>query len=363
MDHSDFLDAAYNNGVDSIYTIFSIWIDQSLMDPSVSISSPAFQEMIVNYLRMAKLTGGHPGIMGYSIGGEMNSITVVHEASFWEKFAALTGAVRQGLAENDSAQKIITTTFIDDGGQSFRAGAKFNADVDMWGSNVYQSNYPGSVIPKYMGVPGGKPLLVSEYGFPYASDSQEGSEQELYVVGQALVNQTIAMQDNFNLSDSVQEQIIVGGFVFEYSDEWWKSGAEAIHNLGTVANHGFPLGYLSEEYFGLFGAVRNEEEFGVDGVDLLHARPTVGLLTELWSQGTLVDEGVDYTYCNRTANEIMMKHDEELTRHHFTVFGKIFSALAVCVAVLVGYTVYRTHVRRARYQRLSSSKAMRSPLQ
>ncbi|KAF1315503.1 Glycoside hydrolase, partial [Globisporangium splendens] len=364
VDHTAYLDAAYNNGDEPIYTIFSIWIDQALMDPSVLESSPAFQDMVLQYLRMAQTTGGHPGVMGYSIGGEMNSITVIHERSFWEKFAALTGAVRRGLTENDSAQKIITTTFIDDGGQSFRTGASFNADVDLWGSNVYQSNYEGSVIPKYMGIPGDKPLLVSEYGFPYASEKQEGTEQELLVVGHALLNQTLAMHANFNRSDALKEQILVGGFVFEYSDEWWKSGAEDIHNLGTVRNKGFPLGYLSEEYFGLFGAVRNEEEFGVDGVDLLHARPTVALLTDLWAKRDLVDEGVDYTYCNRTLNEILMKHDEEVvTVHHWSWFSELMAVLAVCVVALIGYTVYRTRMRRARYERISSSKAMMSPVQ
>jgi hypothetical protein len=119
-----------------------------------------------------------------------------------------------------NAHKIITTTLVDDVGVTFTHGEKHGADVDLW-----QTNYPDSVIPTFMRVPGAKPLLVSEYGFPYAFNTGEGSEKQLEHVAQWLVQQIIAMEQNFNLTDSVGQQIVVGGFVFEYRDEMveiWK---------------------------------------------------------------------------------------------------------------------------------------------
>ncbi|GLD95854.1 hypothetical protein PINS_up004532 [Pythium insidiosum] len=282
VDHGKFLDAAYNGGKRPIYTVFSIWVDQSLMEPMTPINGPEFQQMVRNYYEMAKQTSGHPGVMGYSIGGEINSIVVIREPSFWKKFALLTQAVRKGINENN-AQKIITTTFVDDGGMSFTTGEEFHADVDLWGSNVYQTNYAGSVIPTYMRVPSTKPLLVSEYGFPYASNTAEGGPEDLDMIARMLVEQTVAMERNYNLSDPLREQILVGGFVFEYSDEWWKAGNENVHNLGEVANGGFPLGYLSEEFFGLYRAVRPEHP---EAIDKMHPRPTVDLLRDIWSKGT-----------------------------------------------------------------------------
>lgn len=328
------------------------------MNSGVSTTSDAFQSVVSSYREMAERTGGHPGVMGYSIGGEMNANRVVSDAQFWRKFALLAAAVRQGLAANDYAQKIITTTFMDDSGRSFRAGAAFAPDVDMWGSNIYQTNYVGSVFPTFLGIPGGKPLLVSEYGVPYASNEREGNATELEVVAQTIVNATTAMQQNFDEQDALREQVTVGGFVFEYSDEWWKAGAVNEHNLGST--HGnFPLGFWSEEFFGLYRAARNREH---GREDVLDPRPTVALLTDLWSQGALAEEGVDYSQCNYTAAAIVAKHDVEIYGPHG--IGMLGALLLTLTAGVVGYVAFvfiRAKMRRAAYQRIPS-RAL-SPLQ
>ncbi|KAJ0404087.1 hypothetical protein P43SY_000871 [Pythium insidiosum] len=351
VDHSKFLDAAYNDGKHPIFTVFSIWIDQSLMEPMTPINGPEFQKMVQSYYEMARQTSGHAGVMGYSIGGEMNSIVVIREESFWKKFELLTQAVRRGIAENN-AQKIITTTFVDDGGMSFTTGEEFHADVDLWGSNVYQTNYAGSVIPTYMRVPTTNPLLVSEYGFPYASNTAEGGPEDLEMVGKMLVEQTVAMERNYNLTDSLREQILVGGFVFEYSDEWWKAGNENVHNLGEVANGGFPLGYLSEEFFGLYRAVRPEHP---DAIDKLHPRPTVDLLRDVWSNGPLGGEGEFHSDCRAKPSTLQL--DGRSIEARAGVLGSVVETMLAVIAmgglVLVAFAVFTTRSRRAAYRRLS----------
>ncbi|KAG3023898.1 hypothetical protein PC121_g3523 [Phytophthora cactorum] len=361
VDHRGFLDAAYNKNVDPIYTIFSIWIDQTMMQPDVPESSHTFQHLVQEYYLMAKETGGHPGVMGYSIGGEMNSITVIEDETFWSKFHALTNAVRRGLKENNNAQKIITTTFVDDGGETFMVGEKHNADVDMWGSNVYQADYPGSVIPKFLAVPGDKPLLVSEYGYPYASDKGTGNTMQLHYVADLLTQQTLALQNNFQHTDGVAEQAIVGGFVFEYSDEWWKAGNPDEHNLGLVKNGQFPLGYLSEEYFGLYSASRaTSDDPQIDAStlpDVLRARPTVSLLTTIWGNGSLATEGDLITDCSvhvnsvmipsTTSNNVVSTAESASSFRDFMMlglFGGVFFFLLIAI---------RTRARRMKYHKLS----------
>jgi hypothetical protein len=361
VQHGGFLDAAFNTNVDPVYAVFSIWIDQSVMETSVPESSPEFQHLVQEYYLMAKETGGHPAVMGYSIGGEMNSITVINEKSFWSKFQALTSAVRRGLKENNNAQKIVTTTFVDDGGATFKAGEQFNADVDMWGSNVYQTDYPGSVIPKFLAVPGTKPLLVSEYGYPYASDKGIGNTMQLNYVADMLTQQTLALQDNFQHTDGVKEQAIVGGFVFEYSDEWWKAGNPDEHNLGLVKNGQFPLGYLSEEYFGLFSASRatlDDPNANMTGLpDVLRGRPTVSLLTTIWGNGTLTTEGDLVTDCGSHVEPVAATSGNPEGAFSFgnlMVLG-LFGGILVFLMV-----VLRTRARRMKYQRLSPPSSTRS---
>ncbi|KAH7468709.1 uncharacterized protein KRP23_11086 [Phytophthora ramorum] len=367
VQHQGFLDAAFNHNVDPVYTIFSIWIDQGMMESQQAENSPEFQHLVHEYYLMAKQTGGHPGVMGYSIGGEMNSITVIHDKTFWSKFQALTSAVRRGLKENNNAQKIITTTFVDDGGATFVAGEQFQADVDMWGSNVYQTDYPGSVIPRFLAVPGDKPLLVSEYGFPYASDKGIGDTMQLNYVADLLTQQALAMQNNFQQTDGLNEQALVGGFVFEYSDEWWKAGNPDEHNLGLVKNGQFPLGYLSEEYFGLFSASRaTSDDPKIDATALpnvLSARPTVSFLTKIWGNGSLTTEGDYITDCkSHVASVVTPKNvvvDAAETASPSSL-GDLMVLGLIGGVVLFLLVAIRTRVRRMKYQKLSPSSSTRT---
>lgn len=361
VEHSAFLDAAFNGGEQPIYAVFSIWIDESLMATSTSATSAPFQAMEQSYFTMAKLTGAHPATMGYSIGGEMNRHRVVRDAQFWEKFGLLTAAVRRGLAAADGANKVITTTFMDDSARSFHAGARFKPDVDLWGANIYQSSFPHVVLPTFLSVPGGKPLLVSEYGVPYASNVREGNASELATVADAILNQSRAIQHNFERHDVLEEQVTVGGFVFEYSDEWWKAGAVDVHDFGVVRGTIFPLGYWAEEFFGLYSVSRGRHSVGSDNsstLDELHARPTVAQLTALWGTngGVLVNEGVDHSVCNYTAEALAAKRDEELYAPRGLGFlAWLAIVIAVGVASAVGVALVRKKSRRAGYRSVPTS--------
>jgi len=362
VDHSGYLDAAYNNNQDPIYTIFSIWIDQSIMMSDVPISSPSFQSLIDQYYQMAKQTSGHPGVIGYSIGGEMNSIMTIHMKSFWDKFNLLSLAVKRGMKENQ-ASKIITTTFVDDGGLSFMMGEQHQAIVDVWGNNVYQTDYPGSVLPGYKRVPSTKPMLVSEYGYPYASNRGEGNEKELSLVGHRIIKETEQMHANYNETDILHEQLVVGGFVFEYSDEWWKAGDNAVHNLGLVRNYEFPLGYLSEEYFGLFRAEKSTHQ------DQLSARPTVQMLTDIWKHAPLKGEGleIDVSTCNSDTSNLILQNTEfnylmksktgmENTSNGY--FSGTLVMLTLLVSIVLALVVVKTRRRRTLYRSINETSPL-----
>ncbi|TYZ68905.1 hypothetical protein PybrP1_010974 [[Pythium] brassicae (nom. inval.)] len=360
VDHSPFLDAAFNGGAQPIYVVFSLWIDEALMASGVRASGAAFQAAARGYFEMARRTGAHPATMGYSIGGELNRHRIVRDAQFWEKFGLLTSAVRRGLAAAGGAAKVITTTFMDDTARSFRAGARFRADVDLWGANLYRSDLASAVLPTFLSVPGGKPLLVSEYGVPCASNAREGNASELATVARAIVDQSAALQRNFEARDALREQVAVGGFVFEYSDEWWKAGAVDVHDFGVMRGANFPLGYWAEEFFGLFSASRaapvsgNGNGSGLNAtVDELHARPTVALLTELWGRGALATEHADHAACNYTAEALAAKRDEALYAPRGLGFlGWLAVVILVGIASVVGAALVRKKLRRAGYRKI-----------
>ena len=161
-DHTACLDAAYNGGVDSIYVVFTLWIPPYVMLPHIDINSDTFLQYVDGYRVMAKNVGHHPATMGFSIGGEINFHPDSLNAPFWLKFNRICEAVRQGLAVHQS-NKLIMTTFIDDGSTSIEAGELHQADVDVWGASVYQRYYARDVLPLYM-TKSAKPLVFAEYG-------------------------------------------------------------------------------------------------------------------------------------------------------------------------------------------------------
>ncbi|RHY06817.1 hypothetical protein DYB25_007990 [Aphanomyces astaci] len=142
--HNAYLDAAFNNGYLPIYTMFSIWVSPYPMSAAVAIDSPDFAQFVPKYEAMAKEVACHPGTMGFVIGGEMNGIWEVKTQLFWSKFNALSQAVRRGIASANCASpapKILTTNFIDDYAASVTYGEQFRADVDVWGINIYDKRF------------------------------------------------------------------------------------------------------------------------------------------------------------------------------------------------------------------------------
>jgi hypothetical protein len=279
-DHTPFLDLAYNGGVNSIYTVFMVWIFPWFMEDTMSINDPAFQKILSDYRTMAMQTGTHPGTMGYSIGGEINFHPTVQSPIFWQKFNAICGAVRDGLG-TVGAKKILTTTLIDDGGTTQYLGESFGAAIDIWGTDIYRGNVENIVLPAYRSIPGGKPIIFSEYGMSFASNFFEASADDTWIISNQLAGYSMALEKNFEGLDTVGEQIIVGGFIFAFTDEWWKDGNWWTHDFGTAPNQHYVLGINSEEYYGLYAI----EKHPVPGeVDILKPRPIVGMLRDIWAR-------------------------------------------------------------------------------
>lgn len=135
--HNVLLDAAYNDGVDSIYIVFMVWIPPYLMEDWVPIDDSTFIDVVESFRLMTRQTASHPGTMGYSIGSETNFQPAVQSALYWQKFNTIAAVIRGELAVV-GAKKILTTTYIDDGGTTNYLGESFNADVDIWGTDVYR---------------------------------------------------------------------------------------------------------------------------------------------------------------------------------------------------------------------------------
>ncbi|ETV87939.1 hypothetical protein H257_01343 [Aphanomyces astaci] len=291
--HNAYLDAAFNNGYLPIYTMFSIWVSPYPMSAAVAIDSPDFAQFVPKYEAMAKEVACHPGTMGFVIGGEMNGIWEVKTQLFWSKFNALSQAVRRGIASANCASpapKILTTNFIDDYAASVTYGEQFRADVDVWGINIYDKRFGSDKMLVHSRATS-RPFLFGEYGVPFASNWNEAIGAASWDVGMYLMSMANLLRDSFLGKDPSGTAVLVGGFIFEFTDEWWKQGFPSSQEFGWDPAPIFPMGYGSEEFFGLFSVARGP------GLNKISPRQVVSQLATLWAISV---DGQSYNCANPT---------------------------------------------------------------
>jgi hypothetical protein len=325
--YEPFLNEAWHDGNQPIHVILSLWIEPLLLGLRTNVTTPemqrqlelwrdavknssadpgaALEQLRQNYVTLVQTYASHPAVMGFSIGAEVNNTnrhksgngfeSLAHTNEFWDDFMSIAAAIR-GLALG----RILTTGLIDGtmdakwtgttaagaqyvaigqplpggDGHVVCAGLRLGLDaekrlagssslIDVWGIDVYKTadKFAG-LFTLYRNAFATlerpfRPLLVAEFGYP-ASERNGGEEKQstyLKAVWEAI---------------TAQPNIICGGCVFEWADEWWKGGDRSSHNLG------------SDELFS--GVWRDEEWFGVNALGGSDGATLIGrdARTNLW---------------------------------------------------------------------------------
>jgi beta-glucuronidase len=128
--------------------------------------------------------------------------------------------------------------------------AKNALDIDIYGSNAYRGPYGfGSMWSDVMNQYG-KPVVITEYGCPaYGKGWSEAAAEE----GQAEYHKGCWNDIEDNLA-GVESGVgnALGGVIFEWTDEWWKSGENPYGHDQNPQWHGpFLDGCGYEEWFGI----------------------------------------------------------------------------------------------------------------
>ena len=136
---------------------------------------------------------------------------------------------------------------------------------DIFGTNVYRGESGGDIYRKVFEATG-KPLLYSEFGAD-AFDAKEGREDDVAQAGY-LLKQWKDIYRNAHGNGGVGNAI--GGFVFQWTDGWWKTGQEIrldIHDKdASWPNGGYPHDFvagqnnMNEEWFGITAKSVNDSE-------------------------------------------------------------------------------------------------------
>ncbi|MFZ4115475.1 MAG: glycoside hydrolase family 2 TIM barrel-domain containing protein [Chthoniobacterales bacterium] len=110
------------------------------------------------------------------------------------------------------------------------ADCKIDEKIELYGSNIYDGSSFGSYFTRWQKI-SSKPLYVSEFGataFNANINNNSGGKDE---ASQSTAVMALLREIQDNLSSKNRDKVLVGGSVFEWSDEWWKGA-------GSPEEHG-----------------------------------------------------------------------------------------------------------------------------
>jgi hypothetical protein len=275
-DHGDFLNKAYNNGVNPLYVIVTFWMGNSAYPDVSSIAARA--KIKADFRNMVSSCKNNPAVLMWSIGNDPNAL--YNYGNHIDDFFSLVNEMAQEAhAEEGSTFHPVTTPLADV--DFTNTVSKYNnvaSSLDVWSIQAYRGNSFGSLFNDYTNV-SAKPLAIMEFGID-AYDNNKGDEYEKNgtayqaVYAEALYKEIAANKGT-----------CIGGSIMAYSDEWWKGkyGTIPEYNPAYHSAAGFPTGaqpdgYANEEWWGI---MRNRVNGSAP--DIMEPRKVYSSLQSLWS--------------------------------------------------------------------------------
>jgi hypothetical protein len=287
----NFLDYCWNNGTKPVYVIMFSYTQGGV----IQAGGPGLAQYISQYEKLVKSTVTHPAVFGYMIGNEIFD-GVTNNPQFWTNFGKLIDAAEE--AGVSQGQKPFLTTATND---NFTPQANWPAiqlgeksgklkNIDAWCINVYRGaniggtgNSPFTQYAQLMNVLGvKKPLILGEWGTPHTTrpaptfygtacilpikDLDDVPRTEMGPGKPYYAAEPVATYLNTewntikaNIAAKV-DQVCVGGFIFDWSDEYWKGNNPSVQQGGP--NPGFKGefagGYADEAGYGVTSSVSQD---------------------------------------------------------------------------------------------------------
>jgi hypothetical protein len=282
-----FLDYCWNGGTNPVYVLMFSFT----LGPQIAAGGTLFQDYLRQYTELVASTVTHPAVFGYCVGNEIYD-GVTGNPQFWINFGKLIDTA-ESAGIGQGKKPFITTAITDD----YTPAAQWPAikkgeesgqltNLDAWGINIYRGpvmGVPGNspfaqylALMNQLGVK--KPMLLGEFGTPHTTRPAPS------VYGKPAITPIINLDDvpsnligpgmpyydaketgaflkglwhvvKGNIGANTT-QVCVGGFIFEWSDEYWKAGNQyrSVQTGGPTAafkGGAFAGSYADEAGYGL----------------------------------------------------------------------------------------------------------------
>jgi len=261
-DHTAFLDACYNGGVDPIFVLVNRWID-----PATNWSSPAAVDAIrQQFLQLDAGLGAHPAVLGLILGNETNAQNGNGtNPAYWAAINSVAASIKE-----QTPSRLVSVAITDAIPQVAARDAAMPA-LDFWCVQTYRGTSLGTLFTEYAAA-SSRPLVLTEFGL----DAYNHSAGQPYANNAEFVGTTVAA---LWTEIAANAAACAGACVFSYADEWWKSsgGSAFAHDAGGFPLASLPDGYANEEWWGLYAV----SDAG-SAPDTLTPRATVAALRAAW---------------------------------------------------------------------------------
>ena len=153
--------------------------------------------------------------------------------------------------------------------------AKHCPEIDAFGTNSYRGKYGFLDLWDEIKRVADVPAMITEFGAPAYAASYEMEEAEDFQAQylKTAWNDTTCNSAGFGAGNAI------GGFVFEWLDEWWKAYKSNHHDRKGLFAGPFLDGYMHEEWLGLCG-----QGDGKNSPFMRQLRKAYYTYKELWSK-------------------------------------------------------------------------------
>eukprot|EP00931_Biecheleriopsis_adriatica_P072070 TRINITY_DN4608_c0_g1_i1.p1 TRINITY_DN4608_c0_g1~~TRINITY_DN4608_c0_g1_i1.p1 ORF type:complete len:1027 (-),score=162.98 TRINITY_DN4608_c0_g1_i1:267-3347(-) len=187
----------------------------------------------------------HPSILMWTLGNEWNYNGLYVGMSFFDCIARINQAA-EFIRQHDTSHPIASiygeVSRLDEAIQSLTS-------IDVWSINSYRGITFGDLFDVYASI-SRKPMFLGEYGADAFNANIQMEDQQSQADATRQLTQEIVAASSVR-----QNGVCLGGFVFEFSDEWHKDskGSPSVHDTGGIAPGGgpYPDKTFNEEWWGL----------------------------------------------------------------------------------------------------------------
>ena len=248
-----------------------IWVVNSVYNYGGSSANSAAEAV--------RATKDHPAILMWSIGNEWNYNGLYVGMSFRDSIARVR-EVAEIVRSVDTAHPI-SSIYGEVVGKFDEAVDLLRDEIDIWGINTYRGISFGNMFSQYEAV-SDKPMYLGEYGADAFNANIKREDPE----SQARATRELT-EEIISESSVVGPGACIGGFVFEFADEWWKDGGGSprVHDTGGIAPGGgpYPDKTFNEEWWGLVTVDREPrqafDEYAKTALPQALAQDAVSVLT------------------------------------------------------------------------------------